>query len=207
MEGSVINAGFCLALAQAMGMPAAQAQIFRVADRHVLLVARFDRLEEADRRLLRIHQEDFCQTLGVVPEMKYQNEGGPYLRACFGLLRNAIRPSAPQVLRLVEAVVFNALIGNHDAHAKNFALLYAGKTPYLAPLYDLQSTAVYDHHTPKMAMKVGSKYTFSEVQARHWMQFAVTTGLSKAQTKKTRAAPGARLAHCRAPTAGLTGFC
>jgi serine/threonine-protein kinase HipA len=105
--------------------------------------------------------------------MKYQNEGGPDLKACFALLRKATRPSAPQVLRLLDAVVFNALVGNHDAHAKNFSLLYAAGTPAtLAPLYDMLSTAVYDHLTPKMAMKLGSKYTVTEVQARHWGQFA-----------------------------------
>jgi len=133
---------------------------------------------------LRIHQEDFCQALGVVPEMKYQNEGGPDLKACFDLLRKATRPSAPQVLRLLDAVVLNALIGNHDAHAKNFSLLYDGAAPTLAPLYDVLSTAVYDHLSPKMAMKLGSKYKFTEVHAKHWALFAQEAGLSIAQTKK-----------------------
>ncbi|MFM8769357.1 MAG: type II toxin-antitoxin system HipA family toxin, partial [Rubrivivax sp.] len=181
---SVLNEGYCLALAQAMGLPAAQAQIFEVAERQVLLVTRYDRRAGDDGTPTRLHQEDFCQALGVVPEMKYQNEGGPDLKACFDLLRKATRPSAPQVLKLLDAVVFNALIGNHDAHAKNFSLLYAGATPTLAPLYDLLSTAVYAHLTPKMAMKLGGKYKFTEVQARHWEQFAQAAGLSKAQTRK-----------------------
>jgi serine/threonine-protein kinase HipA len=185
VQGSVINEGFCLALAQAIGMPTAQAQILHVDDRPVLLVARYDRRADADGQPVRIHQEDFCQALGVVPEMKYQNEGGPDLKACFELLRKATRPSAPQILRLLDAVAFNALVGNHDAHAKNFSLLYEARTaPKLAPLYDILSTAVYDWLTPKMAMKLGSKYRFSEVQARHWDQFAEAAGLSKAQTKK-----------------------
>jgi len=188
VEDSVFNEGFCLALAQAMGLPTAQVQIFVVQGRQVLLVARYDRRVGGGGDPVRIHQEDFCQALGVVPEMKYQNEGGPDLKACFDLLRKATRPSAPQVLRLLDAVVFNALIGNHDAHAKNFSLLYAyqGKNaaPTLAPLYDVLCTAVYDHLTPKMAMKLGSKFKFTEVQARHWDQFAQAAGLSKPQTKK-----------------------
>ena len=188
VEDSVFNEGFCLALAQAMGLPTAQAQIFVVQGREVLLVARYDRRVGVDGQPVRIHQEDFCQALGVVPEMKYQNEGGPDLKACFDLLRKATRPSAPQVLRLLDAEVFNVLIGNHDAHAKNFSLLYAGQgkntAPTLAPLYDMLCTAVYHHLTPKMAMKLGSKYKFTEVQARHWDQFAQAAGLSKAQTKK-----------------------
>ncbi|MEK0416128.1 MAG: hypothetical protein RI949_134 [Pseudomonadota bacterium] len=188
VEDSVLNEGFCLSLAHAMRLSTAQAQIFVVQGLQVLLVARYDRRVGVDGQLVRIHQEDFCQALGVVPEMKYQNEGGPDLKACFDLLRKATRPSAPQVLRLLDAVVFNALIGNHDAHAKNFSLVYAGQSknvaPTLAPLYDMLCTAVYEHLTPKMAMKLGSKYKFTEVQARHWEQFAQAAGLSKAQTKK-----------------------
>ena len=188
VEGSVINEGFCLALAHTLGMPTAQALIFSAGSRQVLLVARYDRRLSDTGQPERIHQEDFCQALGVVPEMKYQNEGGPDLKACFTLLRQATRPSAPQVLRFLDAVVFNALVGNHDAHAKNFSLLYAGgslaQAPTLAPLYDMLSTAVYDHLTPKMAMKLGSKYIFTEVQAQHWQQFAQAAGLSWAQTKK-----------------------
>jgi serine/threonine-protein kinase HipA len=116
--------------------------------------------------------------------MKYQNEGGPDLAQCFDLVRRVTRPSAPQVLRLLDYVIFNALIGNHDAHAKNFSLLYAGETPALAPFYDTLSTAVYPALAPKMAMKIGSKYKFSEVQARHWDQFAEGAGLAKAQAKR-----------------------
>jgi serine/threonine-protein kinase HipA len=188
VEDSVVNECFCMALSQAMSMPTSPARIFSVEGRKVLLVTRYDRRISSDSGIegqaLRIHQEDFCQALGVVPEMKYQNEGGPDLKACFDLLRKATRPSAPQVLRLLDAVVLNALIGNHDAHAKNFSLLYDGRAPTLAPLYDVLSTAVYDHLSPKMAMKLGSKYKFSEVHAKHWALFAREAGLSIAQTKK-----------------------
>ncbi|TBR13255.1 MAG: HipA domain-containing protein [Rugosibacter sp.] len=116
--------------------------------------------------------------------MKYQNEGGPDLAQCFALVRRVTRPSAPQVLRLLDYVIFNALIGNHDAHAKNFSLLYSSKIPVLAPLYDALSTAVYPTLMPKMAMKIGSKYKFSEVQVQHWDRFAEGTGLAKTQARK-----------------------
>ena len=183
-EDSVINEGFCMALAEAMQLKPAKARIHVVLDRPFLLVERYDRVVIAPGHRQRLHQEDFCQALGVVPELKYQNEGGPDLTQCFDLVRRATRPSAPQVLRLFDYVIFNALIGNHDAHAKNFSLLYSGKTPALAPLYDTLSTAVYPTLTPKMAMKIGSNYKFSEVQARHWDQFAEAAGLAKAQAKR-----------------------
>jgi len=88
------------------------------------------------------------------------------------------------VLRLLNAVLFNALIGNHDAHGKNFSLLYRANGISLAPLYDLLCTAVYPNLTAKMAMKIGSKYKFSELEARHWQQFASEAGLSPAACKK-----------------------
>ena len=184
VEDSVINEGFCMALAEAMALKPAKAEIHVVLDRSFLLVERYDRVVLGPGPRQRLHQEDFCQALGVVPEMKYQNEGGPDLAQCFDLLRRATRPSAPQVLRLFDYVIFNALIGNHDAHAKNFSLLYAGRTPVLAPLYDALSTGVYPTLTPKMAMKIGIKYKFSEVLARHWEQFAQAAGLAKAPAKR-----------------------
>lgn len=184
VEDSVANEGFCMLLAEAMGLRPAQARIHQVRGRSFLLVERYDRaLNDAGLRQ-RLHQEDFCQALGVAPEMKYQNEGGPDLGQCFALLRGVTRPSAPQVLRLLDGVIFNALIGNHDAHGKNFSLLYGGKSPVLAPFYDLLSTAIYPTLTPRMAMKIGSKYKFSEVEARHWEQFAESAGLAKAATRK-----------------------
>lgn len=184
VQDSVTNEGFCLALAEAMQLKPAHSRIHSVRDHLFLLVERYDRIHDATGSIHRLHQEDFCQALGVVPEMKYQNEGGPDLTQCFELARHVTRPSAPQVLRLLDYVVFNALIGNHDAHAKNFSLLYTGKAPVLAPLYDTLSTAVYPSLSPKMAMKIGSKYKFSEVQARHWEQFSQAAGLSVSQARK-----------------------
>lgn len=177
-----------MALAEVMQLKPAKSKVHLVLDRSFLLIERYDRLIDAQGYRQRVHQEDFCQALGVVPEMKYQNEGGPDLAQCFDLVRRATRPSAPQALRLLDYVIFNALIGNHDAHAKNFSLLYlgkeSGKAPVLAPFYDTLSTAVYPTLTPKMAMKIGSKYKFSEVEKRHWDQFAESVGLTKAQAKR-----------------------
>ena len=166
VEDSVINEGFCMALADAMQLKPAKSKVHTVLNRPFLLIERYDRVADEQGHRLRLHQEDFCQALGVEPEMKYQNEGGPDLAQCFDLVRRVTRPNAPQVLRLLDYVIFNALIGNHDAHAKNFSLLYVGEIPILAPFYDTLSTAVYPTLTPKMAMKIGSKYKFSEVCQR-----------------------------------------
>ena len=184
LTDTVTNEGFCLSLAEAMGLKTAKSQVRSVLGRRFLLVERYDRISNPQGLLQRLHQEDFCQALGAVPEMKYQNEGGPNLPQCFDLIRRITRPNAPQVLRLLDYVIFNTLIGNHDAHAKNFSLLYDGPSAVLAPLYDVLSAAIYPTLTPKMAMKIGTKYTFSEVQARHWDQFAEAVGLGKALARK-----------------------
>ncbi len=184
IEDSVINESFCLALAKSMQLKPAKSKVRVVLGRPFLLVERYDRVTDEQGHRQRLHQEDFCQALSVTPEMKYQNEGGPDLAQCFDLVRRITRPSAPQTLRLFDYVIFNTLIGNHDAHAKNFSLLYSGKIPVLAPLYDTLSTAVYPALAPKMAMKIGSKYQFSDVHARHWEQFAEDVGLAKRQAKR-----------------------
>ena len=181
---SVVNEGFCMALAALMQLTPAPSYIHRVLGRKFLLVERYDRLIDAQGHLRRLHQEDFCQALGVVPEAKYQNEGGPDLVQCFELVRRVTHPWSPQVLKLLDIVIFNALIGNHDAHAKNFSLLYTNQAPILAPSYDLLSTTVYSTLSRKMAMKIGDKYVFSEVQARHWERFAQSVGLNKSQAKQ-----------------------
>ena len=196
VDNSVTNEAFCMALAKRMKLQVADTQILMAGDPRILLVLRYDRRRAGDGAWSRLHQEDFCQALAVPPELKYQNEGGPDLQACFSLLRRATRPSAPEVIRLLDAVIFNALIGNHDAHAKNFSILYQQQRGTLAPLYDLLCTAVYPTLTDKMAMKVGSKYRFAEVQVRHWEQLAKAAGLSGAQTKKRVAAIAKQLPSC-----------
>ena len=192
IDGSVFNEAFCMALAGALKLDVAGTQIQAIANgaqqRHYLLVERYDRQADATKLphlpTQRLHQEDFCQALGIASEHKYQNEGGPGLAQAFALVRSATRPSALHTLKLLDFVVFNALIGNHDAHGKNFSLLYTPAGAVLAPLYDALSTAVYPALTEKMAMKIGSKYKFSEVMAPHWEQFAVDAALSPAQVKK-----------------------
>src|ERR1039458_8453737 len=111
-----------------------------------LLVERYDRTyrqtAEGDPVLERIHQEDFCQALGIASETKYQKEGGPSLKQCFALLREVSNSPVVDLARLLDAVIYNYLVGNNDAHGKNFSLLYRGTgTPNLeisfSPLYDV----------------------------------------------------------------------
>ncbi len=77
-----------------------------------------------------MHQEDFCQVLGVLPEMKYEQEGGPGFADCFRLVQEWSAEPILDSLNLLKWALFNFLIGNADAHAKNLSFLYgAGSVP------------------------------------------------------------------------------
>jgi serine/threonine-protein kinase HipA len=184
VEGSVYNEAFCLGLAKELGFEAAATQIGHTKKKTYLLVERYDRVLDSNGQLSRLHQEDFCQALGFPPELKYQNEGGPTITDGFNLIRKVTSPSAPNILRLLDYIIFNCLVGNNDAHAKNFSLLYGSKGTQLAPLYDVLSTAVYPDLSDSMAMKIGSKYHFEELHARHWMQMAELAQLGVPQVRR-----------------------
>lgn len=181
---SVHNEGFCLALAKAIDLNAVAAEIGDAQGRPYLLVERYDRVRGPDNRPRRVHQEDFCQALGVAPEYKYQNEGGPSVADCFALVRKATRPAALYVPQLLDALLFNTLIANNDAHAKNYSLVYGTGGTTLAPLYDVLCTAVYPNLTAKMAMKIGGHYKFSDIYPRHWERFAQSAELSAPQVRR-----------------------
>jgi len=171
------NEAFVMRLAAAIGLDVAPVEPQVVRDRTFLLVERYDRAFGEDGTVRRIHQEDFCQALGVPPETKYASEGGPTFKDCFELLRRVAARPAVDVLKLLDAVIFNAIAGNADAHGKNFSILYGDEGTRLAPLYDLLATAAYPDLSQKFAMKIGKRATVAELDAKGWTGFAADAGL------------------------------
>jgi serine/threonine-protein kinase HipA len=171
------NEAFVMRLAAAIGLDVAPVEARTVQDRSFLLVQRYDRAIGDDGRVRRIHQEDFCQALGVPPETKYASEGGPTFKDCFALLRRVAARPAVDVLKLLDAVIFNVIAGNADAHGKNFSILYDAEGPRLAPLYDLLATVAYPDLSPKFAMKIGKRATLAELDAKGWAAFAADAGI------------------------------
>ena len=176
----VENEYFCMMLAAEAGFEVAGAKIGEAKGIRFLEVERYDRRQLPDGRLERIHQEDFCQALGVPPELKYQQEGGPNLKKCFELIRSVSTIPGPDLLRLFDAVVFNILIGNNDAHGKNFSLLREKGAIRLAPLYDLVSTQAYPDLASDMAMKLGGERNPRRLAAKNWGFFFDHAGISHA---------------------------
>lgn len=136
----------------------------------------------------RVHQEDFCQALGVHPALKYQRDGGPGPRQIVDLLRahasggqRSSKRSSPSaydedVRTFLDALILNWLIGGTDAHAKNYSILIGGGgLVRLAPLYDVASVLAYpniDSRKAKLAMKIGDTYRIRDIGLAHWRRLA-----------------------------------
>ena len=172
------NEALVTTLAAAVGLPVAPVQARTVAERPYLLVTRYDRRFDASGRAHRLHQEDFCQALGIPPERKYAAEGGPTFKTGFDLLRWATTVPAVAVLALLDAAIFNVIVGNADAHGKNFSLLHQTAGVTLAPFYDLLSTVAYPDLPPNFAMKIAKRATLEEIGAATWPAFAEDIGLA-----------------------------
>lgn len=172
-----INEAFCMRLAKAIGMGVPDVELIQVAGQWVYLVERYDRKVDEEGRLVRLHQEDFCQALGISPDFKYEKEGGPGFKSCIELLRTeSISPVADQQ-RILQWMFFNLMIGNADAHGKNVSLIQEGNSTRLAPFYDLLSTAVYPHLNKRMAMKIGGKDDLDWIHKDQWVRFSQETDL------------------------------
>ena len=176
-QGTTENEAFMMRLAAAVGLDAAPVELRTAEGRPFLLVGRYDRRRDEIGIVRRLHQEDFCQALGVPPETKYASEGGPTFKECFDLVRRVSARPAVDVLKLLDAAIFSLIVGNADAHGKNFSILYGEDGPGLAPLYDLLSTIADPELAPKMAMRLGKRATLHEMDADGWKAFAKEAGV------------------------------
>lgn len=184
-QGSVMNEAYCMKLAHVVGLPVPDVTLLENQGQWLYLVSRYDRRHDPHGMLIRLHQEDFCQALGILPETKYEKEGGPSLAACFRLIRERSIQPVIDLRHLLNWVVFNYLIGNADAHGKNVSLLLTSQGPKLAPFYDLMSTAIYPGLTEKMAMKIGGEDRPAWIIARSWQQFADDVGIGFKLVRQT----------------------
>ena len=169
---STENEALVMLLAKSIELDVADVEPMSVLGRTFLLVNRYDRIISKNSIAKRLHQEDFCQALGIAPENKYASEGGPGFSNCFKLIRNQSITPVSDIKKFLDAIIFNVIVGNADAHGKNFSLLYGKKGPYLAPLYDLLSTAAYPQLTSNFAMRIGKRRTLNELDKRGWNRLA-----------------------------------
>jgi len=156
LAGSVTNEAFCMILARLCGLDVAEVTMGRAGTRDYLLVRRYDRVADRQGVVRRIHQEDFCQLLGLFP-------------------------AGAERIRLLDAVIFNILICNSDSHAKNYSVLVgASGTARLAPLYDLMCASPYKQVDQSLPQQLAGKRNADELQGKDWRKFAADVGLSPA---------------------------
>jgi serine/threonine-protein kinase HipA len=189
LDDSIKTEHFCLRLAKAVGFRVPMTQMHRVGEEEFMLMHRYDRTVR-DKKLIRLHQEDFCQALNVMPGKKYQRHGGPGWAESFNLMSRTVNPTASRAI-LSKMAVFQFLSGNPDAHAKNYSLVYRGESGVLdlAPIYDLNNAAAFKTYfkdvRPIMAMHIGDKKWRDEVTWEDWGAFARDCDLSEKMVFET----------------------
>jgi serine/threonine-protein kinase HipA len=180
VPGIAANEHFCLLLARAAQMPAAISDVLVVQDIPVIIVERFDR-RRVSSGVVRIHEEDMCQALGLNPRKKYQSDGGPGAPEIMALLENSNNPLVDRD-RFMRALALNFIIAGTDAHARNYSIIYApGGAFRLAPLYDVISDLPYARNVRKssLAMTIGGEKVVSQILPRHWEALASSVRYSK----------------------------
>jgi serine/threonine-protein kinase HipA len=184
LNGFDINEHLCLRLAKELGFAVAESRLQSFAGEDALVVARYDRVRIDEDRVMRLHQEDTCQSLGVSPLRKYENDGGPGPAAIVNLLLRESDDAETDVAAFLDALVFNWVIGGTDAHAKNYSVLISSGSVRLAPLYDLISILPYSHRVhygeAAMAMRIDREYRLWKIRRRHWEGLAARCDLDPA---------------------------
>jgi serine/threonine-protein kinase HipA len=189
---SALNEHICTMLAKACGLKAAATSIINHDGNSVLITQRFDRLRLQDGSVMRLSQEDFCQALSIAPENKYQADGGPGLDRIFGIVRMETSDPIASTGTLAGVVLFNYLIGNCDAHAKNYSLQRTlNGDLQLAPAYDIVSTTYYPTLSRNMAMGINNVYAIDRVTADDFVAMCTKLGMSW----KSMKAEGIRMAQ------------
>jgi serine/threonine-protein kinase HipA len=170
-------------VAKHLGLGVASVDTIDVDGSAVLVVERYDRVVDPDGTVRRIHQEDFCQALGLQPDKKYEQDAGPTLARLARVLQDVAEPSA--IDTLLETVTLNIALGNCDAHGKNFSLLHTRSgVVRLAPLYDLLSTRFYPIDD-KLAMYVDSVQKADRVTPERIVNEARAWGVPRARAQAT----------------------
>lgn len=156
------NEYICMKLAKSFGLSVPDVDLLSIAGKEVFVVERYDRIKTADS-IKRLHQEDFCQALGIVTSSKYQNDGGPGIADIFNTISKVCTVPAIESQKFLRYVIFNYMIGNCDSHGKNYSLLYKDSRVELSPLYDAVSTIIYPGLTDKLSMKIGNHYEIQKI--------------------------------------------
>lgn len=183
MRGLTTNEFFCMRLAAAAKLPTAEVELMHVPE-PVLIIKRFDR-EIIDHGVKRLHIIDGCQALGLPVGFKYERpygnqehvkhiRDGASLPKLFELIDRVSPTPSAQRLRLLRWVIFQILIGNTDAHAKNLSFFSTSAGLVLSPAYDMVSGNAFQSESVERtyAMAIGDAFSAAEISPYEWANFA-----------------------------------
>ncbi len=158
----VFNEYASMKIAAALGIDTPVVQLKKTQKQSLFMIHRYDRIL-TDQSIQRLHQEDFCQALGIQNQNKYEADGGPSFKQCINLLRAGTTVPSLEINKFIRLFLFNTIIGNKDAHGKNYSILYINNKQILAPAYDVLSTTFYPELTSKMSMSINGKFELDEI--------------------------------------------
>lgn len=183
LRGLTSNEFFCMRLAARARIPAAPVELLHVPE-PVLVITRFDR-KVTSHGVERLHIIDGCQALGLPVSYKYERpygsnpdvrhiRDGASLPKLFALLDRASPIPVAQRLQLLRWTIFQVLIGNTDAHAKNLSFHSSAAGLVLAPAYDLVSGIAFHSKTldNTYAMSIGDAFSPDDLKPYEWASFA-----------------------------------
>lgn len=187
-------------LSRATGLSTADAKVVPFSSVDALLVTRYDRALDENGRVVRVHQEDFAQALGLPSSMKYERRGTLGHRfdvaGVAHVLQSASSP-AEERLFFIRATIFDLLIGNVDGHAKNFAILHEpGGASRLSPRYDVMPTRLDANLTDELAYRIGSASRIGDIGPDQFddflKQLGIATGAARRRLRDTHVPDMAR---------------
>jgi serine/threonine-protein kinase HipA len=177
LDFMVENEFFCMSLGRKMSLNIPPCEIIQIQDDIAYKIERYDRHILTPFKVSRVHQEDFCQALGVKHANKYQENGGPTIKECFDLLGAHSATPAKDRKSLLDLIVFNYLVGNTDCHGKNLSLIYDSKgSKTLSPAYDIVSGIAYNKFFD-MAMHIGGVANSQHVEIENWKRLSKDIGV------------------------------
>lgn len=179
---SVYNEYFCMKLASRCGLDVPEVKVIK-GKNPLYLVKRFDR-ERIGKNFIRLHQQDFCQALGLTSQKKYEAQGGPNLVACYGLIQDYSADVFTDIQKFLNWFLFNFVLGNNDTHGKNVSFLLSNGKWHLSPCYDLLCTAVYKFVTKQYAFSIGDQRDITKLKKVHFEIQEKALGLKQGTLSK-----------------------
>lgn len=162
---SAINEAFVMRLAHTIKLGVAK--VFYQPIVQACVIERYDRVQEQDLKISKVHQLDLCQLDGKTSHIKYESEGGPSLKHCYELLKDFGVP-ANDLKRFIGWIFFNLFVGNYDSHAKNLSIYFPDQAGVrLTPFYDLLCTDIYPGLSRNFAFAIGGESRPSHIEIKH----------------------------------------